>query len=112
MLTLQTRNDELAARLADNAAERHMLEAEYVDQTSRLAHDLDRSRQTTVDMHAAKATADAERVTAAKRIILLEEEKESLTRRMMKALSENTELHHAARKNGAMLAASNADTRD
>ena len=31
---------------------------------------------------------------------------------MMKVLSENTELHHAARKRGAMPAASNADTRD
>ena len=112
IMKLQARSDELAATLAESAAERHKFEAEYADQTSQLAHDLDRSRQTTAAMHTAKAAADAEKAAAAQRIIFLEEEKESLTRRMMKVLSENTELHHAAQKRGAMPAASNADTRD
>ena len=93
-------------------AERHKLEAEYADQSSQLAHDLDRSRQTTAAMHTAKAAADAEKAAAAQIIIFLEEDKESLTRRMMKILSDNTELHQAARKRGAMPAASDGDTRD
>ena len=43
ILKLQPRSDELAATLAESAAERHKHKAEYADQTSQLAHDFDRS---------------------------------------------------------------------
>ena len=94
-MKLQTRSDKLAATLAESAAERHKLEAEYADQTSQLAHDLNRSKQTTAAMHTAKAAADAEKAAAGQIIIFLEDENESLTRRMMKVLGGAEERGHA-----------------
>ena len=52
--------------------------------------------------HAAKACADTENATIVKRMKFLEEERESMTQRLMKVLSENAELHNVARLREAM----------
>ena len=55
----------------------HKLESDCAEQTSRLAYDLDKSRQAVATMHAGKAAADAENARLFKRTKFLEEEKES-----------------------------------
>ena len=87
------KNDVLEHKLCERKAEYHKLEADYAEQTSRLSYDLDQSRQATATMHAGNAAAEAEKATIFKRMKFLEAEMESMTQKMMKVLSENTEMH-------------------
>ena len=100
--TLEERNAVLEQKLRERNAEHHKLEADYAAQTSRLSYDLDQSRQTTATMHASKAAGDAEKAAMFKRMKFLEVEMESMTKKMMKVLSENTEVHQE-RSRRAML---------
>ena len=59
-------------------------------------------RQTVAMAYSGKAAADAENATLFKRMKFLEEERESMTQKMMKVLSENTKLHNAVRVREAM----------
>ena len=77
------------------------------------SYDLDQSRQATASVHAGKAAADAEKAAMFKRMNEdLEVEVESMTRKMMKVLSENTEFHNAERLRRAMPEASRPPATD
>ena len=52
------------------------MEADYAEQTSRLACDLDQARQTIASMHAVKTAGDAEKAAMLKRMKFLEVEME------------------------------------
>ena len=103
------KNDVLERRLGEQTAKHHKLEADYAEQTSRLSYDLDQSRQATATMHTGKA-ADAEKAAMFKRMKSLEVEMESMPRKVMKVLSENTELHNAELLRRAMPEASHPPT--
>ena len=62
--------------------------------------------------YSVKAKTDTENAALFNIVNSLEEEKVSMTQRMMKVLSENIELHNASRLRGAMPNASNPDMRD
>ena len=88
--------------MRERTAGYHKLEADCAEQTSRLSYDLDKARQSLASTHAAKASADPENATLFKRMKFLEEERESMAQQLMKVLSENAELHNAARLREAM----------
>ena len=100
--TIEERNAVLEHMLRERKAEHHKLEADYAEQTSRLSYDLDQSRQATASMHAGKTAGDAEKAAMFKRMKSLEVEMESMIKKMMTVLSENTALHHQERLRRAM----------
>ena len=100
--TIEERIAGLEHELRERNAEYHKLEADYAEQTSRLSYDLDQSRQVTAAMHAGKASADAEKNNMFKRMKSLEVEMESMTKKIMTVLPENTELHNQERLRRAM----------
>ena len=63
-----------------------------------LSYDLDKARQTVATAYSVKAATDTENAALFSRVTSLEEERESMTQKMMKVLSENRELHEAMPK--------------